>query len=122
MGTYMKVSRLSTLRLRSVVQRHGPLIHLSNAAFVHRLWIKKALCKSVAPLPPGVSPVPPSCRRGMDLYFERHDGHAVTCDDFLAAMADANKTDLKSVGTWYVLTFPPSVFRAYSRHDVKLPL
>ena len=29
-------------------------------------------------------------RRGMDLYFERHDGQAVTCDDFRAAMADAN--------------------------------
>ena len=29
-------------------------------------------------------------RKGMDLYFERHDGHAVTCDDFAAAMRDAN--------------------------------
>lgn len=30
----------------------------------------------------------------MDLYFQRHDGSAVTCDDFLAAMADANGEDL----------------------------
>lgn len=37
----------------------------------------------------------------MDLYFERHDGQAVTCDDFLAAMADANNEDLSSVATWY---------------------
>ncbi len=29
-------------------------------------------------------------RKGMDLYFKRHDGQAVTCDDFTAAMADAN--------------------------------
>ena len=29
-------------------------------------------------------------RRGMDLYFRRHDGMAVTCDDFFATMADAN--------------------------------
>ncbi|MBL8379772.1 MAG: aminopeptidase N [Burkholderiales bacterium] len=29
-------------------------------------------------------------RRGMDLYFKRHDGQAVTCEDFFAAMADAN--------------------------------
>src|SRR6187549_4228325 len=29
-------------------------------------------------------------RRGMDLYFQRHDGQAVTCDDFRAAMSDAN--------------------------------
>ena len=54
----------------------------------------------------------------MDLYFERHDGHAVTCDDFLAAMADANKTDLKSVGTWYVQAFLFSVIGAYPCHIV----
>ena len=36
-------------------------------------------------------------RKGMDLYFERHDGQAVTCDDFLAAMADANGADLDSL-------------------------
>ncbi|MCA8954515.1 MAG: aminopeptidase N, partial [Planctomycetes bacterium] len=40
-------------------------------------------------------------RRGMDLYFARHDGQAVTCDDFLQAMADANQRDLEQLGTWY---------------------
>ena len=32
-------------------------------------------------------------QRGMKLYFERHDGQAVTCDDFRHAMADANGVD-----------------------------
>lgn len=40
-------------------------------------------------------------RKGMDLYFQRHDGQAVTCDDFLAAMADANGEDLSALGKWY---------------------
>jgi aminopeptidase N len=40
-------------------------------------------------------------RRGMDRYFERHDGQAVTCDDFRAAMADANDADLSSLERWY---------------------
>ena len=40
-------------------------------------------------------------QRGMKLYFERHDGQAVTCDDFLAAMADANDADLEKFGRWY---------------------
>jgi aminopeptidase N len=41
-------------------------------------------------------------RRGMDLYFQRHDGQAVTCDDFLAAMSDANGgEDLRALGRWY---------------------
>lgn len=40
-------------------------------------------------------------RRGIDLYFRRHDGQAVTCDDFRAAMADANDADLEQFGLWY---------------------
>jgi aminopeptidase N len=39
-------------------------------------------------------------RKGMDLYFERHDGTGVTCDDFRAAMADANGVDLDQFGLW----------------------
>ncbi len=40
-------------------------------------------------------------RRGMDLYFARHDGQAVTCDDFVAAMADASGIDLSQFTRWY---------------------
>lgn len=40
----------------------------------------------------------------MDLYFERHDGSAVTCDDFLAAMADANGQDISRLAAWYGTT------------------
>ncbi|WP_038248222.1 aminopeptidase N [Ghiorsea bivora] len=40
-------------------------------------------------------------RKGMDLYFERHDGQAVTTEDFLSAMADANNRDLSQMQTWY---------------------
>jgi aminopeptidase N len=40
-------------------------------------------------------------RRGIDLYFKRHDGQAVTVEDFVAAMADANKADLSSFLLWY---------------------
>lgn len=46
-------------------------------------------------------------RRGMDLYFERHDGQAVTCDDFRAAMADANGADLGQFERWYLQAGTP---------------
>ncbi len=55
-------------------------------------------------------------RRGMDLYFERHDGQAVTCDDFRAAMADANNADLEQFGRWYSQKGTPNV-RASGRYD-----
>ncbi len=48
-------------------------------------------------------------QKGMKLYFERHDGEAVTCDDFLAAMADANDTDLDFFGRWYSQSGTPEV-------------
>jgi len=40
-------------------------------------------------------------RKGMDLYFARHDGQAVTCDDFVQAMADASGSDLTQFRRWY---------------------
>lgn len=40
-------------------------------------------------------------RRGSDLYFERHDGQAVTCDDFIRAMEDASGLDLTQFKRWY---------------------
>ncbi|MDP9527561.1 aminopeptidase N [Pseudomonas protegens] len=40
-------------------------------------------------------------RKGSDLYFERHDGQAVTCDDFVKAMEDANGVDLSQFKRWY---------------------
>lgn len=41
-------------------------------------------------------------RKGMDLYFDRHDGQAVTVEDFRQAMADANQVDLTQMHQWYV--------------------
>ncbi|MHB1948430.1 MAG: aminopeptidase N [Gammaproteobacteria bacterium] len=40
-------------------------------------------------------------RKGMDLYFERHDGQAVTTEEFVAAMEDASQIDLKQFRLWY---------------------
>ena len=40
-------------------------------------------------------------QKGMKLYFQRHDGQAVTCDDFRAAMAEANGINLDQFALWY---------------------
>ena len=57
-------------------------------------------------------------RKGMDLYFARHDGQAVTCDDFLAAMADANGRDLSQFQHWYSQAGTPRV-RVQTHFDGK---
>ncbi|MBK8321335.1 MAG: aminopeptidase N [Betaproteobacteria bacterium] len=55
-------------------------------------------------------------RKGMDLYFQRHDGQAVTCDDFRAAMADANGADLAQFEHWYSQAGTP-VLETRGTHD-----
>src|SRR6185312_3282500 len=59
---------------------------------------------------------PERFRRGMDLYFERHDGHAVTCDDFVQAMQDASGIDLSQFRHWYSQSGTPLV-TANGRYD-----
>ena len=46
-------------------------------------------------------------RAGSDLYFARHDGQAVTCDDFVAAMADASGMNLTHFKRWYAQAGTP---------------
>ena len=48
-------------------------------------------------------------RRGSDLYFERHDGEAVTCEDFVVAMEDASGADLSQFRLWYSQAGTPQV-------------
>ncbi|MDH4284887.1 MAG: aminopeptidase N [Gallionellaceae bacterium] len=55
-------------------------------------------------------------RKGMDLYFQRHDGHAVTCDDFRAAMADSSGRDLMQFERWYSQSGTPTV-QVQSKYD-----
>ncbi|MGN6518133.1 MAG: aminopeptidase N [Dokdonella sp.] len=55
-------------------------------------------------------------RSGLDLYFARHDGHAATIEDFLAALGDANGVDLSPWLAWYEQAGTPQL-RASGRHD-----
>jgi aminopeptidase N len=57
-------------------------------------------------------------RAGTDLYFERNDGHAATCDDFVAALEDASGVDLSEFKIWYSQAGTPKV-RARLEHDAE---
>ncbi|TDR20845.1 aminopeptidase N [Marinicella litoralis] len=49
-------------------------------------------------------------QKGMQLYFKRHDGSAVSCNDFRLAMADANSVDLTQFELWYSQNGTPQVY------------
>ncbi len=60
-------------------------------------------------------------RKGSDLYFKRHDGQAVTCDDFVQAMEDASGTDLTQFRHWYSQSGTP-VLDVTDEYDEDLKL
>jgi aminopeptidase N len=59
---------------------------------------------------------------GMRLYFQRHDGHAVTCDDFVQAMQDASGIDLAQFKRWYDIAGTPVLDVAGEFKDGKYTL
>ncbi|MFD2632842.1 aminopeptidase N [Idiomarina piscisalsi] len=63
-------------------------------------------------------------QKGMALYFERFDGQAVTCEDFVAAMEDANGADFKQFRNWYSQAGTPtvSVEQDYDAQQQKLAI
>jgi aminopeptidase N len=54
---------------------------------------------------------PERFRRGIDIYFQRHDGCAVTCDDFIQAMQDASSVELGQFRLWYSQAGTPGLDR-----------
>ena len=59
---------------------------------------------------------PERFRAGCDLYFQRHDGQAVTCEDFVAAMEEAGGIDLTRFRLWYSQAGTPRL-RATVSHE-----
>jgi aminopeptidase N len=57
-------------------------------------------------------------RKGMDLYFARHDGQAATIEDFVRCFADGNAVDLKQFMLWYAQAGTPEV-AVTGTHDSK---
>ncbi len=59
---------------------------------------------------------PERFRKGTDLYFDRHDGQAVTCEDFVRAMEDGGGIDLTQFRLWYEQAGTPHV-KALLSHE-----
>src|SRR3990167_10042006 len=57
-------------------------------------------------------------REGMDLYFSRYDGQAVTTEDFLRVMEEASGKDLSQFSRWYHQAGTP-VLRVKTQHDAR---
>ncbi|XP_073042875.1 puromycin-sensitive aminopeptidase-like isoform X2 [Primulina eburnea] len=103
--TVQRIADVSTLRTYQFPQDAGPMAHPVRP----HSYIKMDNFYTVTVYEKGAEVVrmyktllgSSGFRKGMDLYFERHDGHAVTCEDFFAAMRDANGADFSNFLLWY---------------------
>ncbi|KAL2902772.1 Puromycin-sensitive aminopeptidase, partial [Bienertia sinuspersici] len=108
--TVKRIADVSKLRNYQYAQDSGPMAHpvrphsYIKGAEVVRMY--KTLLGSQG------------FRKGMDLYFERHDGQAVTCEDFYAAMKDANNADFANFLLWYSQAGTPIV-KVTSSYDAE---
>lgn len=103
--TVKRVEDVSLLRSAQFAEDGGPLAHaVRPASFIeisnfYTLTIYEKGAEIVRMLHTLLGA---ECfRKGSDLYFERHDGQAVTVEDFVKAMADASGKDLRQFMNWY---------------------
>ena len=61
-------------------------------------------------------------KKGMDLYFNRYDGMAVTCEDFINALSDGSKLDLSMFEKWYSQSGTPNLKIIRKENDLGLQL
>jgi aminopeptidase N len=108
-----RIADVRALRAHQFVEDAGPLAHpvrpsayseISNfyTATVYEKGAEVVRMLKVLLGPGGF-------RKGLDLYFTRHDGEAATVDEFVTCFADANNTDLTQFMRWYAQAGTPEV-------------
>ena len=108
-----RIADVRLLRSHQFPEDQGPLAHPVrpesyieiNNFYTATVYEKGAeLCRMIHTLAG-----PKRFRKGMDLYFERHDGHAATVEDFLDAISDGAGLDLAQFRRWYSQSGTPEV-------------
>jgi aminopeptidase N len=108
-----RISDVRNLRAHQFVEDAGPLAHPVrpeayreiNNFYTPTVYEKGAAVIRMLKVLLGAE----GFRRGMDLYFERHDGHAATVEEFIACFADSNAVDLTQFMRWYSQAGTPEV-------------
>lgn len=108
-----RISDVRALRAHQFVEDAGPLAHPVRPAAYNEIsnfytaTVYEKGAEVVRMLKALLGPA--GFRKGLDLYFTRHDGHAATVDDFIKCFADANNTDLTQFIRWYSQAGTPEV-------------
>ena len=108
-----RIDEVNMLRTRQFAEDSGPLAHpVRPESYIeinnfYTLTVYEKGAEVVRMLHTLLGPA--GFRKGTDLYFDRHDGEAVTCEDFVLSMEEANKADLAQFRRWYSQAGTPEV-------------
>lgn len=121
-ATVQRVEDVGVLRTRQFAEDSGPMAHpVRPSSYIeisnfYTLTVYEKGAEIVRMLHTLLGPE--TFRRGSDLYFDRHDGQAVTIDDFVAAMEEASDRDLSQFMNWYHQAGTPTL-RIEANYDAK---
>ncbi len=121
-ATVQRIQEVRQLKARQFPEDAGPLAHPVrpdryieiNNFYTSTVYEKGAEVVRMLQTLLGVD----GFRKGMDLYFERHDGQAATVEDFVACFADATGKDLHQFMTWYAQAGTPELV-CQLKHDAR---
>src|SRR4029450_6912880 len=113
-----RIADVRTLRAQQFVEDAGPLAHPVRPALYHEInnFYTATVYEKGAELVRMLKTLlgPENFRRGMDLYFIRHDGQAATVEQFVQCFADVSGADLTQFMLWYAQAGTPEVVAAGS--------
>jgi len=117
-----RIADVRGLRAAQFVEDAGPLAHPVRPEVYHEInnFYTATVYEKGAEVVRMIKTLlgPDLFRKGMDLYFERHDGEAATVEQFVQCFADASKTDLSQFMRWYKQAGTPDVV-VTGQHDPK---
>jgi aminopeptidase N len=117
-----RIRDVRTLRALQFVEDAGPLAHPVRPALYHEInnFYTTTVYEKGAEVVRMLKALlgPENFRKGMDLYFDRHDGEAATVEQFVQCFADASGTNLAQFMLWYSQAGTPEVV-ASGRYDAR---
>ena len=117
-----RIGDVRGLRAHQFVEDAGPLAHPVRPALYHEInnFYTATVYEKGAEVVRMLRTLlgPDVFRKGMDLYFSRHDGEAATVEQFVQCFADVSGRDMKQFMLWYSQAGTPEVV-ASGRHDAR---
>jgi aminopeptidase N len=117
-----RIADVRGLRGHQFIEDSGPLAHPVRPELYHEInnFYTSTVYEKGAEVVRMIRTLlgPDTFRKGMDLYFARHDGEAATIEQFVQCFADASKRDFSQFMRWYVQAGTPEVI-ASGIHDAK---